>query len=88
MVRHLIHYTGRVQGVGFRATCRAIASDHEVAGTVRNLPDGRVELIAQGEADQVNAYRAAVRDRLGMFIHDENARDVAVGELTGFRIVR
>ena len=42
-----IFYEGGVQGVGFRYTVKQIASGYDVAGWVRNLPDGRVELQAQ-----------------------------------------
>ena len=40
-------YSGRVQGVGFRYTVKQVAAGYDVAGTVRNLPDGRVELVAE-----------------------------------------
>ncbi len=40
MERVIVHYSGRVQGVGFRATARHIACGYEVTGMVRNLPDG------------------------------------------------
>jgi acylphosphatase len=47
--------TGRVQGVWFRETCRRRAADLGVAGTVRNRPDGRVEIEAEGARDRVDA---------------------------------
>jgi acylphosphatase len=47
--------SGDVQGVGFRWTCRQVASAAGVAGFVRNLPDGRVEAVFEGSADGVNA---------------------------------
>ena len=68
--RTTIHYRGRVQGVGFRATTRMIAEGFAVTGYVRNLPDGRVELVAQGESREVAAFLDAVQDRLGRYIHD------------------
>jgi acylphosphatase len=40
---------GRVQGVGFRACVRWIASDMNIRGTVMNLPDGKVQIYATGE---------------------------------------
>ena len=43
-----VFYSGHVQGVGFRYTVKTVAWGFEVTGTVRNLQDGRVELIAEG----------------------------------------
>ena len=50
-VHVLVH--GTVQGVGFRYHCAYTAQDLGVVGQVRNLPDGDVEVMAQGEADVV-----------------------------------
>ena len=61
MIAKLVHYTGRVQGVGFRATAASIAQSYPVTGWVRNLPDGRVQLLAEGEDKDVQAFLAAVR---------------------------
>ena len=54
-------YAGRVQGVGFRYAVRRLASGFEVTGAVRNLPDGRVELLAEGSQDELDAFRQAIR---------------------------
>ncbi len=51
-VRVLI--SGEVQGVGFRWTCRQRATDEGVGGFVRNLPDGRVEAVFEGDEDRVD----------------------------------
>ena len=53
MVRYRVLISGRVQGVFFRDTCRRLAEQHGVAGWVRNLPDGRVEAVFEGLADDV-----------------------------------
>ena len=53
MVRYRVLVSGRVQGVFFRDSCRRLAVDSGVAGWVRNLPDGRVEAVFEGSADQV-----------------------------------
>ena len=55
-----VFYEGNVQGVGFRYTVRQIAKGFDVTGSVRNLPDGRVELLAAGEEDEVRAFLEAV----------------------------
>ena len=59
--RH-VFYEGRVQGVGFRATVKGIARGYEVVGWVKNLPDGRVELQASGDADEVEAFLEAIAE--------------------------
>ena len=56
-----VHYEGHVQGVGFRYTVKNLAREFEVSGTVANLPDGRVELLASGEPDEVDAFLEAIR---------------------------
>lgn len=85
-----VFYSGTVQGVGFRYTVKSLANGFEVAGTVRNLPDGRVELIAEGTKDELNAFQQAIREsELGHFIHKEDvAWNAPTGELRGFEIVR
>ncbi len=55
-----IFYEGRVQGVGFRYSVRQIAKGFDITGSVRNLRDGRVELLAVGEADEVRAFLEAI----------------------------
>jgi acylphosphatase len=53
VVRYRVLISGRVQGVFFRDTCRRLAVEHGVVGWVRNLPDGRVEAVFEGLADDV-----------------------------------
>lgn len=48
-----IYISGRVQGVWFRATAQGVAIDYNLTGWVRNLRDGRVELVAEGEEDNL-----------------------------------
>ena len=60
MDRVTVLYTGRVQGVGFRATVRHLSRGYDVTGMVRNLPDGRVELVAEGLKDELQAFLAGI----------------------------
>ena len=53
MVRYRVLISGRVQGVFFRDSCRRLAEQHGVAGWVRNRPDGRVEAVFEGSAEDV-----------------------------------
>ena len=82
-------YSGSVQGVGFRYTAKSAATGFDVTGTVRNLPDGRVELIAEGARDELEAFRQAVRESgLDHFIRDEDVTwGDPRGEFRGFEIV-
>ena len=56
-----VFYRGRVQGVGFRLTAEETAVEFGVVGWVRNLRDGRVELIAQGHETILAQFLEAVR---------------------------
>ncbi len=76
-MRVRVRYSGRVQGVGFRATVRGLASGTVVSGWVRNEPDGTVLLEAQGEAAAVEHLLAAVRDELGGSIKGEDRQPMA-----------
>ena len=79
-------YSGRVQGVGFRYTAQTLAADYPVAGYVRNLPSGEVELIAEGEDRVVEAYLAAVAQHMAGYIGNTTVQDVAPTGQRGFRI--
>ena len=68
--RRRLLYSGSVQGVGFRKTTLRLARGFAVGGFVRNLADGRVELVAEGEAAVVASFVGAVRERLGDSIRD------------------
>ena len=60
--RMKILYSGQVQGVGFRYTAKTVAAGFEIAGIVRNLSDGRVELTAEGARAELEAFRQAIRE--------------------------
>ena len=60
--RRGFHVTGRVQGVGFRWWTRRVAQDLGLGGSVRNMPDGSVEVQVVGAADAVARLEAALGD--------------------------
>lgn len=88
MTQCRVFYEGRVQGVGFRATAASLARAFRVSGWVRNLSDGRVELLAEGDPAEVDAFLEAVDHRLGRWVRDVQAfRElVAETEQVGFSI--
>src|SRR5438105_4164860 len=81
-----LRYTGRVQGVGFRYTAQHLAKDFAVAGYVRNLPNGDVELVAEGAAEQVNAFLTAVSRQMAGYIEQTFVQDVEPGRYKAFHI--
>jgi acylphosphatase len=56
-----VHYSGDVQGVGFRFTTVKIARGYPVTGWVKNLADGRVQLLVEGSEEAVTKFLDAVR---------------------------
>jgi acylphosphatase len=81
-------YAGRVQGVGFRATVRQLACGYDVTGIVRNLPDGRVELVAEGGEMELQAFLQGIAEsELSGFIANRREEwSAAKGDLRGFAI--
>jgi acylphosphatase len=61
MMRKHVLVTGQVQGVFYRDNCRRVAGQQGVAGWVRNLPDGRVEAVFEGEPENVDRMVAWAR---------------------------
>lgn len=88
-VRVHVVYSGHVQGVGFRYTVKSLSPGYEVTGTIRNLPDGRVEVVAEGAKEELEAFLQGVTDSgLGSLIRDTHASwSEARGDLKGFTIV-
>ena len=88
--RMQVLYSGQVQGVGFRYTVKSVATGFDLTGSVRNLPGGGVELIAEGAKDELEAFRQAIRESgLDHFIRQEDMSwQEARSEVHGFEIVR
>ena len=84
-----IYYAGRVQGVGFRYTVKSLVTGFEVTGIIRNLSDGRVELIAEGVKEELEAFQKAVHDSgLGPLIsHEQTSWSEASDDFCGFKII-
>lgn len=83
--RH-VFYEGRVQGVGFRYTTRRIAQEYDVVGWVRNLPDGRVELLVAGEPKEVTGFLDGVaQSELASFIKGTVQHKLEGDALQGLR---
>ena len=88
--RMTVFYSGHVQGVGFRYTVRHVAAGFELTGTVRNLNDGRVELVGEGDRKELEAFRAAIRDEglAAVIRHEEVVWSDARNDFRAFEIVR
>jgi acylphosphatase len=87
MLQKKVCFSGRVQGVGFRYTTARIAGSFSVAGYVRNMPDGRVELVVEGEEKEISAFLDGIGKAMGGYISgisDENLP--ATGEFGTFDI--
>ncbi len=86
--RRRVIFSGRVQGVGFRASTSWTARGFNVVGYVRNLPDGTVEVVAEAEADELDRFVAAVRERMSGFIRGVDSAPLAAGHppLLGFHV--
>ena len=85
--RREVYYSGRVQGVGFRYTARSLARQFAVTGFVKNLPDGRVELVVEGRAEEIGAMLRAIQAEMGHYIRDvRETRSRATGGFSGFDV--
>lgn len=84
MIARQVIYEGRVQGVGFRYTCKNLARGFEVVGSVRNLDDGGVELRCGGEAGEVEAFLEAISES-DLKAHIKHATTTTLAPLIGVR---
>ncbi len=86
-IRRTVHFSGRVQGVGFRYTTESIASRFDVTGFVRNLPDGRVETVAEGARRELDRFQQAIENGMRDYIQRVVVSNApATGEFEVFRI--
>jgi acylphosphatase len=90
MTARRIIYSGRVQGVGFRWTAKELARGYDVLGTVRNLPDGTVEMVVAGERGEVMEFLRDLREDSAVAHHIKGVVEEEIAtlpELKGFTIV-
>lgn len=91
MIAKQILYSGRVQGVGFRYTTKQIASGYDVTGSVKNLPDGRVQLqVMSHDVTELDDFLTAIDEsNLGSLIKEREVTIIPalVGQ-RGFSIER
>ena len=85
-----VYFSGHVQGVGFRYSVKQLSLEFDVTGWVKNLPDGRVELVAEGERNELETFQAAIPDAgLRRFIRETQSHwSEGTGEYRGFEITR
>ena len=87
MQRRTYHFSGHVQGVGFRYTTHNLAQRHNIHGYVRNLPDGRVELVMEGDEAEMEDIVKDLRRKMACFVRGiESEVAPATGEFDEFYI--
>jgi acylphosphatase len=89
MERWHIFFSGRVQNVGFRYTCRQVADRHRVGGWVKNLPNGNVEMVVEGDTKHLTRYVTDISDSTQGHVADTQiAKLAATGEFSQLEIRR
>ena len=82
-----IVFSGTVQGVGFRFFAQNSAARHKIKGSVMNLPDGKVKLLAEGQEGDLNNFINDLKDQFRSYIEDCVLSDKdAVGDFKDFKI--
>jgi acylphosphatase len=82
-----VYYSGRVQGVGFRFTAENIADNLGVCGWVKNLGNGRVEILAEAEEDVLKDFLGQINKYFSRYIKDVDVDwQVASGEFKEFGV--
>ena len=82
-----IYFSGRVQGVGFRFTASRLAKRYALSGWVMNLPDGRVELLIQGEKKNIDNFLADLNEEFKGYIMNTEIEELSLkDDLKDFRI--
>jgi len=85
--QRIVVFSGMVQGVGFRYTACRVAGGFDVAGTVRNLPDGNVECVVEGDAAEIDAFLEAIAQRMSQYIRKQTQQTAPyTGEYAAFTV--
>lgn len=80
-------FTGTVQGVGFRFTAERLARRFLAAGYVKNLANGKVELVAEGEEASLREFLAGIRTAFKDYIREVDSQwSESSGEFSGFGV--
>ena len=88
VIRNRVIFSGRVQGVGFRHATRMQARSYRVYGHVRNLEDGTVELVIEGDRKEVNRFVVSIQERMAGVIKETDITiKVASGEFADFKVL-
>jgi len=77
IAKHII-FSGRVQGVGFRFTAQRIAERYGLTGFVRNLPNGTVEMFAQGDANDMARCLRDIDEAFAGYVRDAKIEDASL----------
>jgi len=75
VAKHII-FVGRVQGVGFRFTAYHIANHHQLTGFVRNVPDGTVEMLAQGHPESIDNCIQDIKASFAGYIRETRVEEI------------
>lgn len=82
-----LFFSGTVQGVGFRFTSRALAQKHKVCGWVKNLSDGRVEIIAESDKEKLDSFLSDLKEEFKHNIADtEKQENETTGKYQSFHV--
>ncbi len=78
--QRIVIFRGNVQGVGFRYTAIRIAENYDVTGYVRNLPNGDVELVAEGDQGHIDLLVEELARRFEGYIRSQAAQIAPIAE--------
>ena len=89
LVRVRVFAGGRVQGVAYRFFAEKYAGRMGISGWARNLPDGRVEVLAEGSAGNIEVFLELLREgpRLARVDSFDIRREASTGEFRDFQVV-